>query len=182
MSSETQSLTIKVDEWPLREDIAEFLNTSNAKEDISRLLTEEFDTIVYFQIDEDDLLWGYPEAFILPLHAFVSSLSRGLKILSADQAADVPIFLQQNAVGPEDAAHRLHMKIDGQLLRLSLQWGGEKAPPAHLKEGNEWSLDLVQSQQVIVEFINDYCRRVTMLLGSLPDWSGEDISALFESF
>lgn len=182
MNTGVPSLKIEVDEWPQRDDLLEFLHTPNAKQDIHAFLTEEFDTIISFRIGELDLLSGYKEAFILPLHAFVRSLSQGLKALAAQESVDVPIYLQQHAVSPGSPAHTLQLTLKDEQLEMTFTWGGQNDPPAQFDELSTFSLDPTDTQKEIAQLVDTYARTVARLLGHLHDWSGDDISALFESF
>ena len=96
MTDTVQVLQIRLDEWPTRGDIQEFLAQTDSHRKITEFLTLEYDAAVSLKIGEVDLLSGYPEAFFLPIHAFVRSLSQGVKSNSKlCKAAEVPRNLHE---------------------------------------------------------------------------------------
>ena len=182
MSTNAYTLTIKIDEWPTRDDLQRFLRASNAKEEIHNFLTQEFDTTISFKIGEVDLLANYQEAFILPLHAFFATLSSGLKQLAKEQKSVVPIYLQQYAVSEGSPAHILNWRLEGTFLYFQFVWGGEVETPKHIANLGEVKINFANMQKELIRVINEYSHTITYLLGHLKDWDGSDISALFANF
>lgn len=176
------TFTLDAHEWPGRDDLIDMLHQPNSKEEVQQFLTQEFDTLVSFKIGDLDLLAGYPEAFFLPLHAFVRSVSAGLKAFNRDGKATMPIYLQQYQVSEGDPAHTMSWRLEGDQVFVELTWGGTVQAPAHLDEVASRSVSLPIFRKEIARFVDFYTRKVALLLGPFGDWSGDDIAALFASF
>ncbi|MEM1007447.1 MAG: hypothetical protein AAGJ35_00450 [Myxococcota bacterium] len=176
-----RTLSFEVEEWPTFTDVKEFLPL-NDKQKMKEFLTEEFDSFVHMRADDLDLLSGYPEAFILPVHAFVRSLSRGLRDLAKHHQASVPIYLQQYAVVPGSQSHTLECKLDQGWVEINFSWGGEKEPPIFLKELPTLRVPATTLQQAVVECTAQYIQHMAEVLRRLPEWQVLDSKSLFEEF
>ncbi|MCB9641176.1 MAG: hypothetical protein H6728_04935 [Myxococcales bacterium] len=176
-----QTLELKVSEWPTLEDIKEFTSVDD-KEGITEYLQKEFDAYITMRVGNTDLLAGYTEAFILPVHALIKSLSGGLRVLATEKSVRIPIYLQQYDVEPGSRAHFLHWRLDQGRIFMRFEWGGYKEAPAFIENLGEIELDTVQAQQAIADLVADYIQRIAVLLRHLGDWSNNEIEILFEGF
>ncbi|TNE49759.1 MAG: hypothetical protein EP343_10590 [Deltaproteobacteria bacterium] len=181
MSDTAQVLQIRLDEWPTRGDIQEFLAQTDSHRKITEFLTLEYDAAVSLKVGDLDLLSGYPEAFFLPVHAFVRSLSRGVKEMDENGEATLPIYLQQYEVEEGNPAHKITLQRDDDKVRIGFEWGGESDPPDFLSFDN-LVVNREQFRSTVIDFIDLYARKIMMLLSMRADWSGEEISSLFEEF
>lgn len=182
MSDSVQELHIHIGEWPTREDIQEFTHQNDSHRKISEYLTQEFDTMISFSVKGTDLLSGYNEAFFLPLHALVRQLSRAVKALDRDGEVAFPIYLQQYEIKEGDPAHTMKWKRSGNVLHVSMEWGGQVDAPDVIRSFQGVEVDAGVFRTTVVEFLDLYARKVMMLLGRHADWTGEEISVLFEEF
>lgn len=174
--------TIEAHEWPGRGDLAEFVHHSNAKEEIQDYLTQEFDTLVSFRLDDLDVLAGYTDAYFLPLHAFARSLSAGMKQLVETGEASFPLYLQQYEVSEGDPAHMMTWSRKDNAVQVGLQWVGDVTPPAHLAALADVTIDYEMFRREVVRFLDFYAKKIALLLGPLADWSGDQIATLFDGF
>lgn len=181
MSETVYSVQIQCSEWPTRDDLQEFLRDGQSRQKIREFLTQEFDTLISMKVGDIDLFSDYPDAFILPVHAFVRELSQGIKTLDLTPQVTIPIYLQQYAIEEGDPAHRLILVREGEHVRLRFVWGGKVATPQHLRF-DSLLLHYQDFRQTVLDFMDTYIRKVMMLLAAHADWKGEEIAVLFESF
>lgn len=179
--SSVSTFSIDASEWPGRDDLSEFLHQSNAKDEVHKYLTEEFDTLITFRVEDTNLLSGYPEAFFLPLHAFARSLSQLLKQMEANNEGRVPIYLQQYAVSEGEPAHTLSFTQEGDAVQFRLEWGGESTPEGWDSQ-NTVSLSRADFRSETARFLDFYTRKIVLLLSPLPRWSEDQIGQLFSDF
>lgn len=179
MSKAVQSLHIKVDEWPRRSDLSDLLTAPNPKEAIEEFITQEFDTDISFKVGEVDLLSGYPEAFILPLSAFLGSLSQGIQKIRSEKQAKIPIYLQQYEIGPSSSSHSIELSLDDDIITMCFEWGGDQKCPKHLASLGEIYLKSDQFEEVIESLLANYNRKLVMLLNSISARGSEEFSSLF---
>lgn len=180
MSTVHRQLKIRIAEWPSRQDLSDFSGSDDPKAEIREFLSEEFDTEIHFQAGDDDLLGGYAEAFIMPLHAFARGLSQGSKQLALQDKVSISLYLQQYEIKAGDKAHTFHLTKEGNTIKLEFVWGGDSAMPAHLPK--EVVFEATQFHQEVRDFLDLYTRKFAMLLGTHEGWSGEEIAVLFQGF
>lgn len=178
----TQTFSMEIQEWPSREDITDLLKGHQSKEAVRDFIAREFDTIIHFKIGDFDLLAGYPEAFFLPLHAFLQSLSSGLKSLSGTPSVNLPIYLQQYEVDEGDPAHTLILSWSDGALQVKLQWGGPNEAPEVIANHPPLLVDFQQFHGTIVQRMKEYYQQIALLVGSLSGWESADVAALFAEF
>ena len=176
-----KKLEIEISEWPTLEDLKEFTNPEE-KHTVIEYLQEEYDSFVSFRAGGVDLLANYPEAFILPIHAFCKSLGQGLRALAETKEARVPIYLQQYQVEEGCRSHFLTWRLEDGYVYMGFEWGGFKESPAFLKELGEIKLVASQLQGAIADLLGDYINKVILLLRQLEGWTAEDMDELFEGF
>ncbi|MCK6508398.1 hypothetical protein L6R29_00335 [Myxococcota bacterium] len=175
------SFEIQITELPTLEDIKEFTSIDD-KAGISEYLQKEFDAYISMRIGNTDILANYPEAFILPVHAFVKSMSNGLRILAEEKAVRIPIYLQQYDVEPGSRAHYLHWRLEDGRLLMRFEWSGFKEAPAFLRDLGEVEIHTAQTQKAISDVVGAYVQRIALLLRQLEGWTNEDLEELFDGF
>jgi|GEM_PF-1822781 len=182
MSTEVLPFELKISDWPAKAELYDLSTSSNSKAVIEEFLCEEFDTEISFTIGEIDFLSGYPEAFILPLHAFLRSVSGGLKALIEEGESEVSIYLQQYNTKEGDPSHKMQWSLNGTNVNISFQWGGQVEVPAHLKELGTVTVTASNLHEKITSAVNAYSQKIVFLLGGRNDWQGDAITTLFEGF
>jgi hypothetical protein len=109
-------------------------------------------------------------------------LSQGLKTLDQEGIVQVPIYLQQYKIDEGDPAHIMEWEREENQIMIRFQWCNTSSVPKSLVDLGEVIVDCHQFREEILAFLDTYTRKIAMLLGFHANWTGEEISTLFEQF